>query len=389
MSLKILTVDDSRAVRIIVKKAFRSYDCEVLEASNGVEGLALAAKEQPDIILLDVTMPVMDGIEMLTKLKADPSLKSIPVIMLTAEAGRESVLRIAKLGIRDYIVKPFKEEVLIEKAGRVIDLRPADEKVSKAKRLSDTVDILVVEDKPIIIDQISKGLAHLHWKIHGVSTTGGTIDFCQKQMPDLIIISLSLPEDGAFSLFRILRAQHKTKYVPVFGLAVKTDTELQQKAQQLGFNSIVTKPIDFADLETKVAKAINLDTSERYFTYDEDYLTINLPHNTNSYMLTEVQNYMKGKIADAVDKGFYKVILDAGRLQKIDMETIKLMVQAKEICQDLTLTLILVGNEAVKGECRAYEETRNWTFFNSVDEAKNQPMGGSGAAQPEAAEIEL
>ena len=59
MTAKILTVDDSKTVRIIVRKTFKSYDCEILEAGNGVEGLALAAKSMPDLILLDVTMPVM------------------------------------------------------------------------------------------------------------------------------------------------------------------------------------------------------------------------------------------------------------------------------------------------------------------------------------------
>ncbi len=87
MRYKILTVDDSKTVRIIVKKAFKGYDCDILEAGNGVEGLAVAAKETPDLILLDVTMPVMDGVEMLTKLKADPALKGIPVMMLTAEGA--------------------------------------------------------------------------------------------------------------------------------------------------------------------------------------------------------------------------------------------------------------------------------------------------------------
>ena len=67
MKVKILTVDDSKTVRIIVRKAFKSFDCDVLEAQNGVEGLAMAAKQTPDIILLDITMPVMDGVEMLTK----------------------------------------------------------------------------------------------------------------------------------------------------------------------------------------------------------------------------------------------------------------------------------------------------------------------------------
>ena len=123
MPIKILSVDDSRTIRLIVGKTFRPYDCTVIEACNGEEGLATAAREKPDLILLDVTMPVMDGVTMLTKLKEQPELKSIPVIMLTAESGRDNVLHIARLGVRDYLVKPFKEEQLIEKAGRVVQLQ--------------------------------------------------------------------------------------------------------------------------------------------------------------------------------------------------------------------------------------------------------------------------
>ena len=84
----------------------------------------MAAREKPDLIFLDITMPIMDGVTMLTKLKESPDLKGIPVIMLTAESGRENVAYIAKLGVRDYLVKPFKDEQLIEKAGRVIKLEP-------------------------------------------------------------------------------------------------------------------------------------------------------------------------------------------------------------------------------------------------------------------------
>jgi len=172
MRYKILTVDDSKTVRIIVKKAFKTFDCDILEAANGVEGLASASKEAPDLILLDITMPVMDGVEMLTKLKSDPALKAIPVIMLTAEGGRDNVLKIAKIGVRDYIVKPFKEEMLIEKCGRILDLKPLNEGPQKAKSIFDPATILVVEDKPAIIQQIQEGLKHTPWKIHGVNTTG-------------------------------------------------------------------------------------------------------------------------------------------------------------------------------------------------------------------------
>jgi two-component system cell cycle response regulator len=81
------------------------------------------AAEKPDLIILDITMPVMDGVTMLTKLKDSAELKSIPVIMLTAESGRENVAYIAKLGVRDYLVKPFQDAQLIEKVQRVITLQ--------------------------------------------------------------------------------------------------------------------------------------------------------------------------------------------------------------------------------------------------------------------------
>lgn len=124
MPIKILSVDDSKTIRMIVKRAFNPYDTTVLEACNGEEGLATATAEKPDLIILDITMPVMDGVTMLTRLKDDPALKGIPVIMLTAESGRENVAYIAKLGVRDYLVKPFQDAQLIEKVQRVVTLQP-------------------------------------------------------------------------------------------------------------------------------------------------------------------------------------------------------------------------------------------------------------------------
>ncbi len=126
MAYKILTVDDSKTIRMIVKKAFKSYDCELFEGENGVEGLAIANKEKPDLIILDITMPVMTGIEMLEKLKKEPELKEIPVIMLTAESGKENVMKIVKMGVKDYMVKPFKGDQLIERAQSILKLRAKD-----------------------------------------------------------------------------------------------------------------------------------------------------------------------------------------------------------------------------------------------------------------------
>lgn len=124
MSIKILTVDDSKTVRLVVGRAFKKFDCIVFEAANGADGLIVAAREKPDVILLDYTMPVLDGLEMLTQLVAKPELKTIPVVMLTAVSGRETLAKMASLGVRDYLVKPFKEDVLLERIGRIVTLNP-------------------------------------------------------------------------------------------------------------------------------------------------------------------------------------------------------------------------------------------------------------------------
>ncbi|MCR6654568.1 MAG: response regulator [Opitutus sp.] len=370
MRYKILTVDDSKTVRIIVRKAFKSYDCDILEAGNGVEGLAMAAKENPDLILLDVTMPVMDGVEMLTKLKADPALKGIPVMMLTAEGGKDNVLKIAKIGVRDYIVKPFKEDVLIEKAGRIIDLKPLSETPAKAKSIFDPADILIVEDKPAIIQQIQEGLKHTPWKIHGVATQGEAIDFCTRTPPDLIVVSLSLPEDSAFTLFRLVRTNVKTKYTPVFALVVKTETGQQQQAQTLGFSAIVTKPIDLTELETKMAKAMNLDTSQRYYAIEGDSLIMRLPENCSPAVIAEAATYLKPKFAEAVDAGHNKVVIDIHQLKSLHMGIIKLLFQAMQTCRELAMHFALVANPQIITECKGFEDTRGWTFYDSLDEAK-------------------
>jgi two-component system, cell cycle response regulator len=123
MATKILSVDDSRTIRMIVGRAFRPYDVQLYEATNGAEGLAAAAREKPDLVILDITMPVMDGVMMLVKMQEDTELKTIPVIMLTSESGQENMQEIIKLGARDYLVKPFKEDQIIEKVGRHVTLQ--------------------------------------------------------------------------------------------------------------------------------------------------------------------------------------------------------------------------------------------------------------------------
>jgi two-component system cell cycle response regulator len=388
MRYKILSVDDSKTVRIIIKKAFKNYDCDILEAANGVEGLALANKETPDLILLDVTMPVMDGVEMLTKLKAEPALKSVPVVMLTAEGGKDNVLKIAKIGVRDYIVKPFKEDVLVQKVGRIIDLKPISDAPAKGKSIFDPAKILVVEDKPAILTQIQDGLKHTPWQVQGVATTGESIDYCGANNVDLILVSLSLPDDAAFTLFRVLRTTLKTKYTPIFGLVVKTDAAAQQQAQQVGFTGIATKPLDMPELEAKIARAMNLDTSERYFRVDGDLFVMTLPEACGASVIAEVTSYLRGKVSDAVDSGISKAVFDLHEVKRLDMGLIKLLLHAMQTCREVALQHTFVGSGQIVAECKGYEDTRGWVFHETIEEARQslqKTAPAPAAAAPAAA----
>ena len=124
MTPKILSIDDSKTIRLLLARLFRPFACEFMEAANGEEGLAIATRENPDLIILDYNMPVMDGITMLRRLREQATLKRTPVIMLTADSGLQSLATVARLGVRDYVTKPFREEELLAKAGRIIPLIP-------------------------------------------------------------------------------------------------------------------------------------------------------------------------------------------------------------------------------------------------------------------------
>jgi two-component system, cell cycle response regulator len=369
MGPKILTIDDSKTIRMIIAKAFRSFDCEVLNAANGVEGLAIAGKERPDIIILDLTMPIMDGYETLTKLKSDPDLKAIPVVMLTAEAGRENVLRIAKQGVRDYVIKPFKEDLILERVARIIDLKPKGVVQSKARRFDDPITMLVVDDKPAIPEQIRSGLRGTNWTIHGRAQSGEAVDFCGHNLPDVILISLSLPENTGFTLFQMLRANTKTKATPIFALCVKTALEDQTRAQQLGMSGVITKPIDFEDLKSKISRALNLDTSYKYFQERDGLMVLTLPPNFGPTVSNEIGTHLRAKFADAVDSGIDRVIIDFSLVRAADISLIRLGIEVIQLCQELSLKHRIIGSEAISQECKNYEETKDWRFVNSYDEA--------------------
>lgn len=122
MTKKILTVDDSRTIRSIIKQVLSGYDCEILEAGSGTEGLSITKEQNPDLIILDIDMPEMNGLEMLMKVRNIDDIMNTPVIMLTSKAKPQNI-RIAKeLGVMAFLSKPFKRSILIEKISKIFDL---------------------------------------------------------------------------------------------------------------------------------------------------------------------------------------------------------------------------------------------------------------------------
>lgn len=122
-SLRVLIVDDSSVMRKIVERALRQAGLnvsEVLEASNGAEALAEVQKGALDIILSDINMPVMDGLEFLKHLAALDSAKGIPVVMITTEGSEARVVEALSAGARGYLRKPFTPEQVRERVAPLL-----------------------------------------------------------------------------------------------------------------------------------------------------------------------------------------------------------------------------------------------------------------------------
>jgi two-component system, chemotaxis family, chemotaxis protein CheY len=117
-ALSVLIVDDSSVMRKIVNRSLRQAGLElteVFEASNGVEALARMQQTRVDLILSDINMPTMDGLELVRQLQSVENAKGVPIIMITTEAGESHVVQALSSGARGYIKKPFNPDQIKER----------------------------------------------------------------------------------------------------------------------------------------------------------------------------------------------------------------------------------------------------------------------------------
>jgi two-component system chemotaxis response regulator CheY len=120
--MRILVVDDFATMRRIIKNLLHDLGFDnITEADNGVTALSVLKNQKIDFMVLDWSMPEMDGLTLLKKVREDQNLKSLPVLMVTAEARKEMIIEAAKAGVNGYIVKPFTAHTLQEKIAQVFE----------------------------------------------------------------------------------------------------------------------------------------------------------------------------------------------------------------------------------------------------------------------------
>jgi two-component system chemotaxis response regulator CheY len=118
MAKDVLIVDDSAAIRKILQRVLKQAEVpigQIVEAGDGIEALAALKVNQVGLVLSDINMPNMDGLQLLSKIKADASLQSIPVVMITTEGSQAKVMEAVQLGAAGYVRKPFTPEQIKEK----------------------------------------------------------------------------------------------------------------------------------------------------------------------------------------------------------------------------------------------------------------------------------
>jgi adenylate cyclase len=179
---RILAVDDVAENREIVVVRLQAHGYEITTAADGEEGLAAARAEKPDLILLDIMMPKLDGISVLKELKRDESLGFIPVILLTAKADRTDVVAGLDAGADDYLTKPFDQSALVARVRSML----------RIKALHD-----IVQDQAQILAEQTKALAAFNATLEGrVAEQVGEIErmsrlkrFLSPQIADVVAAS--------------------------------------------------------------------------------------------------------------------------------------------------------------------------------------------------------
>lgn len=193
---KVLIVDDDEVVCLFLGRLLSNkFECTVLTAENGLEALSTIEKEIPDIVFMDITMPVMDGIETLELIRKDPKYKNLPVIMLTALKDKTTVSNVMNLGVMAYLLKPLQYNSAYEKIKDIFEIiKKEKDKLSINRQASESQiqKILVVDPDEEFRSLIKRKLEKAFIVIEATSGADGLKTFIQ-EMPNVVLLGENLP----------------------------------------------------------------------------------------------------------------------------------------------------------------------------------------------------
>ena len=264
MTARILVVDDVEAnVRVLEAKLTIEYD-DVLKCSDGPTALEIAARDQPDIILLDVMMPGMDGFETCRRLKADPVTRHIPVVMVTALDGREDRIKGLEAGADDFVTKPIDDVILFARVRSLLRLKSVmdelREREESGRRLGVDTDgagrlrgsggrVLIVDDNERQAQKMVEQLAGEHRPT--VESDPAAALIAARGPVDLMIVNVSSAEFDGLRFVAQVRSTEASRRMPILAVVDQTDRPRLLKALELGVNDILPRPVDPEELAAR------------------------------------------------------------------------------------------------------------------------------------------
>ncbi len=239
-----LVVDDDKSVAGLLAKTLRRRGFSVSEAYDGAEALAAIEAHRPDIMLLDLKMPKMDGYQVIKAVKSNPELADIPIVVMTAYPIDRSRIDILEMTAA-HISKPLSPEDI---AKRVDELFEARAKVGDAvvKR------VLAVDDEPHILKLVAFSLRSGGFEVLEASDGLAAIEIARAEQPDLILMDVMMPALDGFEACRRLKADPATADIPVVMLSAKSQKTEQAAGLDSGATEYICKPFTPKELVAAV-----------------------------------------------------------------------------------------------------------------------------------------